>query len=251
MRLDAYALTLAIGGRTLVHNLSLSFDAGQTWAVLGANGSGKTTLLHTLAGIVAPAAGNVSINGRNLTDMPARERARLIGVLFQDADDAFPSTVLETVLTARHPHLNRFEFPGTQDIARAHAALKDVELDEFGERWTSTLSGGERRRVELATVLAQEAPILLLDEPTNHLDLRHQTKLLQQLRDRAQLRVLVLHDVNLARRFCTHALLLFGDGSHENGPIAEVLTRANLERLYGCPIRELRDADTTFYLPAD
>lgn len=251
--LEARQLTLEIAGRCLVRELNLSLDEGETWAVLGANGSGKTTLLLTLAGLRRASSGHARLRNLDLDAWSARERARTIGVLFQDSDSAFPATALDIVLTGRHPHHGRFEVSDADDIAHAQAALREVGLEGFGPRWVTTLSGGERRRIELAAVLAQEAPILLLDEPTNHLDFRQQTLLLERLVARAllpgRLNVFVLHDVNLASRFCTHCLMLFGDGDYLCGPLSQVLTRMSLERLYGCPIREINDGLTGYFFP--
>jgi iron complex transport system ATP-binding protein len=253
-RLAAAGLTLEVGGRTLCRDLDVGFAAGENWAILGANGSGKTTLLHTLAGLRAPAAGAVRLDAAALDALPARERARRLGVLFQDYEAPMPASVLETVLTGRHPHLTRFAWEGPADVAAAEAALAAVGLTGFGARALATLSGGERRRAEIAALLAQDAPILLLDEPTNHLDLHHQGELLARLAARARrpghLNLFVLHDVNAALRHCDHALLLYGDGECRHGPIEAVATRAALERLYGCRLRELADAAGRGYLPA-
>lgn len=252
--LAAQGLTLAIGHRTLCRNLNVPFAAGENWAILGANGTGKTTLLHALAGLRRPEAGAVRLAGRDIAEYPHRARAQQIGVLFQDPESAFPATARETVLTGRHPHVGRWRFEDTEDIAAADAALAAVGLADFSHRHLDTLSGGERRRVEIAAVLAQDAPILLLDEPTNHLDLRHQVEILELLAARARasrrLGIFVLHDVNLAARFCTHGLLLDGDGGCVHGPLADILTRETLERLYRCPLHELRDRDRRFYFPA-
>lgn len=252
--LRAQNLTLTIAGRTLCADLTVSLEAGENWVILGANGSGKTTLLHTLAGLRAPNAGNVSLNDGEIGKMPPRARARRLGVLFQNVESEFPATVIETVLTGRYPHLDRWQWEGTEDYRAAEAALQAVSLNGLTRRPLATLSGGERRRVEIAALLAQDAPICLLDEPINHLDLRHQVQVLDLLAERAQrpghLNLFVLHDVNLALRFGTHGILLFDDGECLHGPLSEMLNRPNLERLYHCRLREIRDADTGWFLPA-
>jgi len=252
--LEARDLSLTVAQRTLCARLNVRFEAGQNWVILGANGSGKTTLLHALAGLRAPDRGQVSLDGTDIRALPHRQRARRVGLLFQDFESAFPATVLETVLSGRYPHLERWQWESTEDYRLAEAVLAQVELAGFSDRPLATLSGGERRRVEIAALLAQEAPIQLLDEPTNHLDLHHQVRVLQQLAAHAQrpgcLNVFVLHDVNLALRFGTHAILLFDDGEHRHGPVAEILQRPNLERLYHCSLREIRADGAHWYLPA-
>jgi len=209
-------LTLRVADRTLCDRLDVDFNAGENWVILGANGSGKTTLLHALAGLRAPDQGGVMLDDIPVRDTPHRRRARRMGMLFQDFESAFPATALETVLTGRYPRLERWQWESTEDYRAAEAALEAVELAGFAQRPLATLSGGERRRVEIAALLAQDAPICLLDEPTNHLDLRHQVRILEMLAGRVHrpghLNIFVLHDINLAARFVTHGILLFDDG---------------------------------------
>ena len=149
-----------------------------------------------------------------------------LGLLTQTTEDPFPSTVLDSVLVGRHPHIDFWRWESDADRAIACAALAAVALEELAERDIDTLSGGERRRVALATLLAQNPDVLLLDEPINHLDPHHQLDVLKLLRDRARdgrSIVMSLHDAGLAARFSDHALLLFGDGGWLSGPTSEVL----------------------------
>lgn len=245
-------VTLEVGDRVLCRDLSLDINAGENWAILGANGSGKTTLLHAIAGLTAPARGSILLDGRDLRSWPGRERARQIGLLFQDYGLIFPTTVLETVLTGRHPHLSRWAFEDDEDIRRAKDALHEVGLTGFEERLVSTLSGGERRRMEIAALLAQDAPVCLWDEPANHLDLRHRGEILRKLTARTarpgHLNIVVLHDVNAAWQLCTHALLLFADGATASGRMSEILTPDALQRLYGCAFRVLVEQNERYFL---
>jgi iron complex transport system ATP-binding protein len=246
-------LTLRIADRTLCNRLDVGFNDGENWVILGANGSGKTTLLHALAGLREPDQGDVLLDNVPVSDIPHRQRARRLGVLFQDFESAFPATVLETVLTGRYPRLERWQWESTEDYRAAETALEAVELAGFAQRPLATLSGGERRRVEIAALLTQDAPICLLDEPTNHLDLRHQIRMLEMLASRAHrpghLNIIVLHDVNLAARFGTHGILLFDDGKCLHGPLCDILARPNLERLYHCRLREIHTDGARWYLP--
>lgn len=238
--LCAQRLSLRIGARELVRDLDLEILPGQCWCILGQNGSGKTSLLHALAGLRPVQGGQVLLEGTDIGRLPRRQVARRLGLLGQDHEDVFPATVLETALCGRHPHLSPWAWEGAGDLARAQAALQQLGLAELAGREVGTLSGGERRRLGIATLLTQDPRFLLLDEPTNHLDLHHQVEVLRLLsalartRDRAL--VMVLHDVNLAARYCDHALLLFGDGRHGAGPAAEWLNAETLGRLYGHPM---------------
>jgi len=251
--LSARNLTLRIGERTLCERLTLDFRPGHVWAILGANGAGKTTLLHALAGLRKPDDGELLLDEVGLFSLPARQRARAIALLLQDHDTAMPATVLDTVLSGRHPHLAPLAWEGADDHAAAEAALSAAGVFHLRDRQLATLSGGERRRIELAAVLTQATPVLLLDEPTNHLDLRHQQEILALLAARGRqpghLAIMVLHDINAALRTCDQALLLFDDGSTAHGACAEVVTTSNLERLYACRMRELVHDGTRYFVP--
>lgn len=252
--LAAMDLTVGAGGRTFCRGLGLEVAPGTTWAILGRNGSGKSTLLRTLAGLDAPVGGDVLLQGRPMSAWTARERARRVAVLFQSRIDVFPGTVLDEVLTGRHPWASRWERESAEDATLAAAALTEVGLGGMEARALRTLSGGELQRTSLAAILAQTPRLFLLDEPTNHLDLRHQLAILGLIQRRVQAgdraAVIVLHDINLAARFCDHALLMHVDGEPEHGPAAEVLTADRLSRLYGCPIRALGCGRERYFIPA-
>jgi iron complex transport system ATP-binding protein len=149
---------------------------------------------------------------------------------------------METVLVGRHPHIDFWAWEGERDNQIATRALDTVGLASFAARDVATLSGGERRRVAIAAVLAQDPAVFLLDEPTNHLDPRHQVATLQLLRKLAatgRAIILTLHDAGQAAQFADNVLLLFGDGTWLHGPTQDVLTAPNVSRLYQTEVREL------------
>jgi iron complex transport system ATP-binding protein len=247
-------LSLRVGERVLLQQLNLSIGSGECWAVLGPNGSGKTTLLHTLAGMRPAPDATIAWRQRPLPDWGRSALARELGLLLQDDTSPFPATVLETALTGRHPHLGRWDWEGSEELAIASKALADTDLAELATRDVTTLSGGERRRLAIAPLLVQEPRLALLDEPTNHLDLRHQFGLLQLLRERFTTTdhalLMVLHDLNLALRYCDHLLLLYGDGHWEAGSASALADAERFSALYGHPLSAVGDGAAKFFLPS-
>ena len=247
------ALTLKVGPRTLFEGLSVEFGAGQVWCVIGANGCGKTSLLHALAGLRRPEAGGVELQGRPLSGWTAGEAACLRGLLPQSLSDAFSATALELVLMGRHPHLERWAWEGESDFVVARAALAAVDMLALEGRDATTLSGGERQRVGIASLLAQDPLLLLLDEPLAHLDLRHQILVLGHLRELAleggKCVVLSIHDLNLARRFATHALVLGGAGPRL-GPVESVMDDATLSAAFGHAVSRVQVGSQWLFVAA-
>jgi len=251
--LNARNLAVSIGGKQVVRGLNLALQPGDRLVLLGRNGVGKTTLLHTLAGLRAPDSGEIELSGQTYAALGPRRAAQLRGLLPQHQGDAFAASVLETVLIGRHPHLSRWDWESTADEHLAREALAAVGLAELAARSIHTLSGGERQRVALATLLVQAPKLYLLDEPLAHLDLNHQIAVLELASRRARegnaALAMVLHDVNLAAHFSDQALLLHGEGEHELGAGAAVLDAARLSRLYGHPLREIRDETRRWFVP--
>lgn len=244
MKLQIEDLSLSIAQTRICERLNLNFAPCECWAILGINGCGKTTLLKTLAGLQLPQAGQILLGGLPLQQQPRKQLARNMGLLAQHQQDQFPATVLETVLVGRHPYLPAWQWESAEDHAIAQQVLELVGMTAFAHRSVLTLSGGERQRVAIATLLAQTTDILLLDEPVNHLDIHQQHHVMQLLTTsalcRQTTRIMVLHDMNLASRYCDHALLIFGNGEVIAGETEQVLTAENLSRLYHYPVTEHR-----------
>lgn len=251
--LECRGVTVQVPGRELVRCLDASLNAGRVIAILGRNGAGKSSLLHVLAGLRPAAAGVVVLHGRPLASWRRRDLARHIGLLPQWSDDPFPGTVLETALVGRHPHLDFWAWEGAADRVVAQRCLAAMDLDGLDTRDVATLSGGERRRLAIATVLAQDPQVFLLDEPIQQLDPRHQLAVLARLRGLAaagRTVVMSLHDAGLAARFADESWLLFGDGRWSCGPTGQVLNEASVGRLYGVAVKELRWTGGRTFVPA-
>lgn len=245
------SLSVSIGSVRIVDGLDLALGPGHSLGVLGPNGIGKTTLLLTLAGVRAPDSGSVRIDGRPIAGMPRRAVARRLGMLTQNTRFAFDATCLEVALSGRHPHLAALARESEADLRRAHDALAAVDLDGRQQRSCEQLSGGEARRLALATLLTQDPDIALLDEPTNHLDPAHAIAVLdllwRRLRDKPRTQVMAIHDINLVTCYCSDVLMLMGDGRWELGPTREMLTEHRLSILFGCPIRAVHDGLQTVF----
>lgn len=246
-------LRVTIDGRVLIERLSMTATAGQLWCVVGPNGAGKSTWLAVLAGLRLPDGGSVTLDGVALADWSALAMARRRAFLPQTLHDTFPITVYDAVMTGRHPHLARWEWEGDADARAVDAAMSALQLQSLAQRDVRTLSGGERQRVAMAAVVAQEARVLLLDEPVAHLDLHQQVAVLRLLREGCRkhgwLVVLTVHDLNLARRFATHALLMDGEGHTASGIAADVLTPEHCARVLRTPIAEVADGRHTALIP--
>lgn len=245
-------LTVGVAARTLVRELSMRIHPGEAWCVLGSNGAGKTTLLHTLVGLHRAAAGSIRLSGKPLADWSVEDAARTRGFLPQFIHDTFGASVLDLVLMGRHPHLSRWRWEGDAERDVARAALDALGLAHLAERDITTLSGGERQRVAIAALLAQDPAIMLLDEPITHLDLHHQIVVLQHLsalaRDQGKAVVFSIHDLNLARRFATHAMILMDDGMVWHGLAGEVMNAPVLTAAFGYPVLEMQAGARTIFI---
>lgn len=246
-------LNITIANKEVCSSLNLSFEAGQVWGLLGRNGIGKTTLLHTLCHLRAEYSGQIKIKNRELKELKRKEIAQTMGIQLQQSEDPFPSSVLETVLTGRHPYISNWQWEDQSDIDKAMAALDIVDMTDLSDRSINNLSGGERQRASLATIITQNPEIFLLDEPNSHLDLNYQIKLLKYFTHYAKthnhLLIMSLHDINLAARFCSHLLMLTGDGKFISGTTEKILNQKNLSDTFKHPIREVTDSGQKIYIP--
>ena len=258
MMLRAENLTYSVAGRALVRDVSMTAAPGEFLAILGPNGAGKTTLLKLLSGEVETRQGTVELNGQPLAKWKHAERARMRAVLPQESKLAFSFTALEVALFGRYPH--RAGILNRQDREIARAALAATDCAHLMERDFTTLSGGEKARVQLARVLAQLwepceihgavlPRCLLLDEPTAALDLAHQHATLAAARNFARAHgdvavVAVLHDLNLAAQYADRLILMRDGGVFAAGAPVTVLSAETIEAVFGLPVRVLRHPDT-------
>jgi len=240
-------LDIRCGGKTLLGGLDLQIQPGQCWVVLGRNGAGKTSLLKTLAGLLPASGGEIMLDDRPIGRLPPKQRAQRLGLVFQHSDPGFHTSTLEMALSGGYARRGHWAWENAGEVLQAQQALAEVRLADLQQQSLESLSGGELRRAEIARLLVQAPALAMLDEPLNHLDIGQQIAMLQVLRrhfvasDRALL--LVLHDINLARRIASHALLMYGDGHWRAGPVQQVADIHTLSDLLGYPLQQF-DSDS-------
>lgn len=240
-------LTFAVADRTLLQPLTARLERGRVHGLIGHNGSGKSTLLKLLAGQQSPSGGRIAYAGRPLAAWGRRAFARQVAYLPQQPPAAAGLTVRELVGLGRYPWhgaLGRFT---AADRERVEEAMRLTEVAGFAERLVDSLSGGERQRAWIAMLVAQDAACLLLDEPTSALDIGHQIQVLAlvQRLARGGLSVLVvLHDVNMAARFCDELIALHSGRLIRRGSSRELMNAADLQAIYDVPMAVLPHPET-------
>lgn len=244
MSLSVAGLSVKKAGKAILSNVGFSAPSGSITGLIGPNGAGKSTLLTGLLGLVS-AEGKAEFDGIDLSDMPRRERARIMAYVEQSASTEERLTVRDVVALGRIPFEPAWQAaPGPEDEAIITNALSETGMESFATRRFSTLSGGEQQRVHVARALAQQPRLLLLDEPTSHLDIRAQLQLLSLLERKAEAGmtiVIALHDLNLAARFCDHLVVLAAGRLAATGAPAEILTPDLLRAVYGVSARLVPD----------
>jgi len=240
--ISARGLVVELGGQRVLDGVDLVAAEGSFTALIGPNGSGKTTLLRALYAAIKPIAGEITVLGKPLGELGARERARTIAVLRQDAALDFDFSVREVVAMGRAPHQRLLAADSAEDKRAIDEALAATDAAPLADRPFASLSGGERQRVLLARALAQRPRILLLDEPTNHLDVRHQLEILALVAAQKTTVIAALHDAALALRVADRALLLRAGRVVASGPAAEVLTPDRLGQALDVDVEQVETA---------
>lgn len=234
--LDIESLSFNYGAARVLDNITFSAEKGECIGILGPNGSGKSTLLKTLSKILRPSSGTVVLCGKELERYSPKELAMHMAVVPQDTNIDFDFTCLEVVLMGRNPHMRRFEIEGRKDTDIARESMTLTNTWHLRERPFSELSGGERQRVIIARALAQEPSVLLLDEPVSHLDINHQIEILDLVErlkmERGLVVIIILHDLNLAARYCDRIILLYENKILATGGPDGVLTQEYIRKAF-------------------
>ncbi|MFY0633454.1 MAG: ABC transporter ATP-binding protein [Vannielia sp.] len=247
-RLAAKTLRLAYGRTPVIDGLNLAIAPGRFTALVGPNGCGKSTLLRALAGLHAPSAGQVVLDGGDIARRSTRAIARQIGLLAQSAGPAEGMTVEELVAQGRYPHRSVLGPWRARDQAAVEQALGLTSLLQLRHALVDRLSGGQRQRAWIAMVLAQQSDILLLDEPTTYLDLAHQVEVLglmeRLVREHGATVVAVLHDLSQAARHADRIVVLKAGQIVASGTPREVVTPEVLRSAFNLEATVLTDPET-------
>lgn len=233
--LRAERLTLRYETREVSRDLSLAIPKGGFTIIVGPNACGKSTLLRALSRLLAPSAGWVLLDGKSISERPAKELARRLGLLPQSSVAPEGITVADLVARGRYPHQGLFRQWSEADARAVAQAMAVTHVGDLAGRQVDELSGGQRQRVWIAMVLAQETPILLLDEPTTFLDIAHQIELLDilaTLNTEGRTVVAVLHDLNHACRYASHLVAMREGRILAEGPPGNIVTEALVQEVF-------------------
>lgn len=244
-------LTLSLGNRTVVHDISFALEGGRVVAIIGPNGAGKTSLIRAMAGLIPAQSGRIIINDQPIDEMPQIERAQRIGYLPQDGEPAWNVSAFELAALGRLPHRSRFSAASEEDDDAVFAALTATDTSRFAGRLIGSLSGGERARVKMARVLAGDPEWILADEPLANLDPPHQRDMLALLRSTAKMgkgAIAVLHQLDAAAQ--ADDVLILREGTKiACGPARDVLTPDHLEAAFGIRFAIIEHAGRIAILP--
>ena len=237
IELEMQNTTLAYGHKVVMTDITFQLMPGEMVGLVGPNGSGKSTIIKALSHVISPRSGKILLDGKDISKIPRRDLARLVGVVPQLSLLPSAFTAFEIVLMGRNPHLSLFQYEGPRELAIAWQAMEKTGTQSLAGRRVSELSGGEIQCLLIARVLAQETKALLLDEPTANLDIGRQIEILDLIKSLCQeknLAVLAaIHDLNLASQYCDRLILINNGRVHAEGTPQEVITARNIKDVYG------------------
>lgn len=240
MDLSVENIRVQLQHQSIVKDVSLAVKKGEFVGIIGPNGSGKSTLLKTIYRLIKPVEGTILLSGKNLSALPLSESAKSVGVVSQFNALNFDFTVFDMVMAGRTPHKRALSTNDRQDYELVCSALRQVGMEQYGDRNFSSLSGGEQQRIILARALAQQPKLLILDEPTNHLDIKYQLQLLALVKSLGIGVLSALHDLSLAAMYCDHLYVMKEGHIVASGPPRKILTAALIRDVYeiDCEIQE-------------
>lgn len=249
MKLEISGLSFSFGDKRVLRDVSLDIGPGEFVGLMGPNGSGKTTLLRCIMNFLASPQDTVRVDGESIQDISPERLARTFAVVPQSSSTDFTFSAYDIVMMGRTPHrTSHFAGASRQDADAVQGAMERTDTWRFAGRPFFALSGGERQRVIIARAIAQSPKALLLDEPTVYLDINGQLEIMDLIkrlnREEGITVIAVLHDVNLAARYCDRIALLSGGWLEAIGPPADVLKPETIQRVYGVDVVVRKDPFT-------
>ncbi|MDU2242223.1 MAG: ABC transporter ATP-binding protein [Paenibacillus sp.] len=242
---QAEQLVAGYENKTVIHGVDLAIPSHQISVMIGANGCGKSTLLKTLAWLIKPTSGNITLDGKPLAKIPPKPLARILGLLPQSPIVPEGITVADLVGRGRFPHQSLFGGWTKKDYEAVAEAMRIMNITEYANHHIDELSGGQRQRVWIAMALAQQTDILFLDEPTTFLDITYQVEILDLLTDLNRQQgttiVMVLHDINLSARYADHIFALHQGRLVAEGKPEEVITSERVKDIFGLDCTVIKD----------
>ncbi|HLJ73003.1 MAG TPA: ABC transporter ATP-binding protein [Thermoanaerobaculia bacterium] len=239
--IDIRGVSFSYDSVQAVRDVTAKIESKQLVALTGPNGSGKSTLLKMLARVLTPAAGSIEFEGRNIRDWTPKDYAKRVAYLPQDPDPAFPMRAIDVVVSGRAPFLGRFEWESDADYGEAARALEMCDASSLADRYLDEMSGGERKRVFLARVLAARPKLILLDEPLGSLDISHVQQVSDLLRDIVKRTdatvVYATHELNWAAAYCDRMLVMQRGALAFDAPPDELMRADVVRRLFGFEAR--------------
>ena len=237
IKIEMQNVCLGYGRKVVLKALTFHVMPGEVVGLIGPNGCGKSTIIKALSRIISPHSGKILLDGKDVSQIPRRDLARLLGVVPQIPLLPSSFTAFEIVLMGRNPHLGLFQYEGSEELAITWRAMERTATQSLAERRVGELSGGEVQCIVIARVLAQETKAVLLDEPTANLDIGRQVEILDLIKGlcrESNLTVLAaLHDLNLASQYCDRLVLINNGRIHAEGTPREVIIPQNIKEVYG------------------
>ena len=251
MKLKIDNIKFSYNSTPVLDRVTLKIGCGEVLAIVGPNGSGKSTLLKCIDQILQPQSGAIMIDNNSIRDYKKEEIAQKLGYVPQGNGSSFPTTVFDTILLGRKPHIRWA--PTSKDLKIVSKVIDKLDLEDLVLRDINELSGGQRQKVIIGRALAQEPSILLLDEPTSNLDLKHQLEVLKLVRDQADhgvSAIIAIHDLNLALRYSDKIVMLDKGKVFAAGGL-EVLTPENIESVYDVKVRVIKASGRLLVIPEE
>jgi iron complex transport system ATP-binding protein len=233
MRLEVDKLSYSYDEKKILNDISLNVTKGEFVGIIGPNGGGKSTILKNLYSALQPDSGTVLLDGEDLYKIKAKKAAKVLGVVGQENEVPFDFKVEEIVAMGRSPHKRLFDGDTKEDYEIVMNALKLTGMADMAKRSFSRLSGGEKQRVIIARVLAQQTDFLLLDEPTNHLDINYQLQMFDLVKGLGVTVLSAIHDLNIAALYCDRIYVLKEGNLMKAGTPEEILTPEMIFEIYG------------------